>query len=270
MSAPAGQASWTYAVARPFDPVRVAGLRGVDGAEVHLVPHRELVAVVSALPAAELAETALRDKLEQPKWLEAAARAHHAVVAAVAAGGATLPFRLATIHHGDDRVAAVLRRGYRRLCAALDRLEGRIELGVKVYADREAMVAAATAAALPGPAGTSVGSAGPGRDFLRRRMERRRLWEDAGRRAAAVAEGVAAALARLADDSRLHRPQDPRLSGIPGENVLNAVYLVDAHRAGALGARAERLVEGVPGVWVRVTGPWPPYSFALPGEEEPA
>ena len=266
MSAPAGRASWTYAVARPFDPVRVAGLRGVGGAEVHQVPHRELVAVVSALPAAGLGETALRAKLEQPEWLEAAARAHHAVVAAVAAGGATLPFRLATIHHGDDRVAAVLRRGYGRLCAALDRLEGRIELGVKVYADREAMVAAATAAAPPGPAGTSFGSAGPGRDYLRRRMERHRQWEDAGRRAAALAERVAIALARLADDSRLQRPQDPRLSGIPGDNVLNAVYLVDARRAAALSALAERLVEGVPGAWVRVTGPWPPYSFADDGE----
>ena len=89
-------ASYTYAAARPFDPTQAAGLAGVDGAAIHLVRHQELVAVVSPLAPAHADGTALRARLETLAELEAIARAHHGVVAAVAACAVTLPFRLAT------------------------------------------------------------------------------------------------------------------------------------------------------------------------------
>jgi hypothetical protein len=135
MNEAAGRASYAYAVARSFDPARLAGVRGVDGAEVRLVEFRDLVAVVSPVPLAEFDEAALRTKLEWLPWLEATARAHHAVVDAVAASSVTLPLRLATVYRGDERVTEVLRQGHRRFRAALDRLAGRVELGVKVSTD---------------------------------------------------------------------------------------------------------------------------------------
>ena len=70
-------ASYTYAVARPFDPTQAAGLVGVDGAAIHLVRHQDLVAVVSPLAPADADETALRARLETLAELEAIARAHH-------------------------------------------------------------------------------------------------------------------------------------------------------------------------------------------------
>ena len=126
-------ASYTYAVARPFDPARAADLVGIDGTAIHLVRHQELVAVVSPLAPAAADETALRARLETLAELEAIARAHHGVVAAVAACTPTLPLRLATVHRGDERVAQVLRQEYRRFSETLDRLAGRVEVGVKIY-----------------------------------------------------------------------------------------------------------------------------------------
>ena len=126
-------ASYTYAVARPFDPTQAAGLVGVDGAAIHLVRHQDLVAVVSPLAPADADETALRARLETLAELEAIARTHHRVVAAVAACTPTLPFRLATVHRSDDRVARLLRREYRRFRETLDRLAGSVEVGVKIY-----------------------------------------------------------------------------------------------------------------------------------------
>ena len=90
MNAPAGWASYAYAVARSFDPAQLAGVRGVDGADVRLVRYRDLVAVVSPVPLTEFDEAALRTKLESLPWLEATARAHHAVVDVVAASSVTL------------------------------------------------------------------------------------------------------------------------------------------------------------------------------------
>jgi len=264
---PAGRASYTYAVARGFDPAQIAGLRGVDDTKVYLVPYADIVAAVSSVPLAEFDEAALRVKLERLEWLEAVARAHHAVVDAVAACSVTLPFRLATVYHGDERVTEVLRQAYRRFRGALDRLAGRVELGVKVSTDPEAMISAAparTSGGVPSPASPS-----PGKDYLRRRREQHRQRDDAWRQAAAVAERVETTLAELAVDTRHHRPQDPRLSGARGENVLNAAYLVDAERAEELATAAKGLDRQAPGARVEVTGPWAPYSFALPDEALP-
>jgi hypothetical protein len=177
MNEPAGRASYAYAVARSFDPAQLAGVRGVDGAEVRLVRYRDLVAVVSPVPLTEFDEAALRTKLEWLPWLEATARAHHAVVDVVATSSVTLPLRLATVYRRDERVIEVLRQGYRRFRAALDRLAGRVELGVKVYTDPQAMALAAS------PLASS-----PGRDYLRRRRAqhraRRRLAAGGGNRRA--------------------------------------------------------------------------------------
>lgn len=259
MNEPIGRASYAYAVARSFDPAQLAGVRGVDGAEVRLVRYRDLVAVVSPVPLTEFDEAALRTKLEWLPWLEATARAHHAVVDAVATSSVTLPLRLATVYRGDERVTEVLRQSYRRFHAALDRLAGRVELGVKAYTDPQAMAPA-----------TVPSASSPGRDYLRRRRAQHRAHDHAWQRAAASAERVDATLAGLAVDSRRRPPQRPQLSGARGENVLNAAYLVDAGRTDEFAAVARCLDAEAPGTRIELTGPWAPYSFALPDDEEPA
>ena len=202
-------ASYTYAVARPFDPTRAAGLVGVDGAAIRLVPHQELVAVVSPLAPADADETALRARLETLAELEAIARAHHSVVAAVAACTPTLPLRLATVHRSDERVAQLLRREYRRFSETLDRVAGRVELGVKIYVDHAG--ASAGAMSVAEETGGS-GSARVGRDYLRYRREQRDRRQHAWRRATTTAEQMDAVLAGLAVDRRQHRTQSAELS----------------------------------------------------------
>jgi Gas vesicle synthesis protein GvpL/GvpF len=251
-------ASYTYAVARPFNPTQAAGLVGVDGAAIHLVRHQDLVAVVSPLAPADADETALRARLETLAELEAIARAHHRVVAAVAACTPTLPFRLATVHRTDDRVAQLLRREYRRFRETLDRFAGRVEVGVKIYVQH----AGASAGAMSVAKTDGSGSARAGRDYLRNRREQRDRRQHAWRRATTAAEQMDAVLAGLAVDRRQHRTQSAELSAAPGENVFNAAYLVDAGRAEELAARAQRLGAENPHVTLEITGPWPPYSFA--------
>jgi hypothetical protein len=250
-------ASYTYAVARPFDPTRAAGLVGVDGAAIHLVRHQDLVAVVSPLAPADADEAALRARLETLAELEAIARAHHGVVAAVAACAPTLPFRLATVHRSDDRVAQLLRREHRDFRETLNRLAGRVEVGVKLYVQH----AGASAGAMS-VGETTGGSARAGRDYLRYRREQRDRRQHAWRHATTAAEQMDAVLAGLAVDRRQLGAQSAELSAAPRENVFNAAYLVDAGRAEEIAARARRLGAEDPHVTIEVTGPWPPYSFA--------
>ena len=112
----------------------------------------------------------------------------------------------------------------------------------------------------PGVSG-GVSGGGVGTAYLRRRQEERRRRAEAGRRVAGQADAVHAELADHAVASRHHPPQDPRLSGRPGAQILNTAYLLDEEQVPGFLAVARAAGERLPGIEVEVTGPWPPYSF---------
>ncbi|KAF4407178.1 GvpL/GvpF family gas vesicle protein [Streptomyces lycii] len=240
-------------------------LRGVAGAGVRTVAGSGLAAVVSPVSAADFDEQPLRAHLEDMRWLEATARGHQQVVDAVAAQTCALPLRLATVCRGEEGVRRMLATGREHFQETIRALDGRHEWGVKVYADPapDPAPAAAPAAA---PSGTSGGAGGriSGRDYLRQRRAQRQSRDASSRRAEEWARTVHETLGRSAEDSRLHRPQDARLSGQTGENVLNGAYLVPHEEAGAFTALVGGLADRAEGVRVQLTGPWAPYSFTGP------
>ena len=268
--------TYVYAIAWPPGPdavVAITAMSGVDDAPVRVVSHGDLMAVVSSVPAAAFDEAAMRERLEQMDTLESLARAHHTVVDAAAAHGTVLPLRMATVYRGDERVTEMLTRGRERFAAALDRLTGAMEWGVKVYTEPAPAASPSTAQG----SGSASGSAEParetsgsnmGRDYLRRRKEQRRSADEAWRQASGFAERVDAELCDRALDVRHYRPQNPKLSGARGDNVLNAAYLVSADGARAFAETARALDGSVPGTRVELTGPWAPYSFTLPEPEQ--
>ena len=162
-------------------------------------------------------------------------------------------------HHSDDRVVEVLRRGYRDLGATLNRLAGRVELGVKAFLDSSAKRVSPTEATV------APGSASPGRNYLHHRRQERDQRAQARRAAAAAAHQIDAALTEFGVDRRHHRTRSTPLSSATGENILNAAYLVEAGRIDVFAQEARRLGSENPQVRVE-TGPWAPYSFALRGE----
>jgi hypothetical protein len=72
---------------------------------------------------------------------------------------------------------------------------------------------------------------------------------------------VHAELADHAVASRHHPPQDPRLSGRAGAQILNVAYLLDEEQVPGFLAVTRAAGERLAGIEVEVTGPWPPYSF---------
>lgn len=254
---------WVHAVTRGLDGRRLAGLTGVGGGPVHAVEADGLAAVVSAVDLAEFGEEALRRNLEDLAWLESVARAHHHVADAVARFGPVVPARLATVYLDDARVGAVLAERRNGLTAALDRVDGRLEWGVKAYAVAEPAVAGT------GDPASGAGE-GPGRAYLRRRQARIAATEQSQQAASDGADQLHAAVGGLAVAARRHPPQDRRLSGTPDWMVLNGAYLVDAAGATEFADSVRRLVSGYPTLRVELTGPWPPYSFAAVDDEEPA
>jgi hypothetical protein len=262
---------WLHLVTRDLDPRQIVGLTGVGGASLRTVAAAGLIGVVGAVDLDEFGEEPLRRNLENLPWLETVARAHHQVADAVGRLAPVVPTRLATVYHDDARVASVLAERRTAFTAALDRVTGRIEWGVKAYAAPEA-----AAAAEPVAAG---GGASPGMAYLQRRRAQLSASEAAHQAAVNGADEVHAALERHVEAGLRHKPQDERLTGAAGWNVLNGAYLVDAGRAEEFAAAVRELDGAYPALRLELTGPWPPYSFAViedgatgveaTGDEEP-
>lgn len=263
---------YVYAVCRPFRSALQSQLTGVAGAPPKLLTHHGLVAVVSTVPEADFAEGPLRAHLEDLDWLTETARAHQGVIDALTAVTTPLPLRLATVFRDDSGVRSMMEAREDDFRRVLDRLEGRVEWGVKVYAETEPTEPAESAEptqSTGAETGRPESKAMSGRDYLRRRRMQTRAREDVWQRAAVFAGRLHQTLSSFAEDSRLHAPQNSALSGASGQNVLNAAYLVSRADSEEFVELVDREKDDAPGIRVELTGPWAAYSFTDEFAEEP-
>ncbi|QIY53819.1 GvpL/GvpF family gas vesicle protein [Streptomyces sp. RPA4-5] len=255
-------ATYVYAVCRLLDPAALSGLAGLAADfPVRTLPVGPLTAVVQHVPAAGFTEDAWQQRLSDRAELERCARAHHEVVTAAAACGPTVPLALATLYRGDERAQQALGADRDRFAAALARIEGHAEWGVKV--SLPATVSEAPQSAPPAPPRSGGRpSGGAGRAYLERKRGLHQAREQHHDRALRAAEDIDAALSRLATATRRLRPHSPEMTGERHRlQVLNAAYLVRTVREKEL-LDAVQLLRRRTGAEVEVSGPWVPYSFA--------
>ena len=249
---PSGPLLWVYGIV-PDGSAEPAAIEGVDGAAVRLHRHAGVAALVSDVPRERFDEEALSARLEELESLEALARAHERVLQAAMESGAVVPFRLCTLYSSPEPLNAMLDRDGLGLTAALDRLDGMQEWGVKAFLREPAAVSPDSTATEP-PTGT---------EYLSRKREQRDAVDAARTEIETVVAGIHARLAERAAAATLSRPQDRRLSGHEAEMVLNAAYLVPREGAEALRTAVEELERRheADGLDLELTGPWPPHHF---------
>jgi hypothetical protein len=165
---------------------------------------------------------------------------HERVVERLMADRTVLPMRFGSTVDGDGELRARLVSGQARFLALLARVEGRVELGVRVIQ----LAGAQNGHSTPLPV--------TGRDYLLARMR-------TGRTASSLDEPLAA----LAVQFR-HQP----VRG--ADEVLRAAYLVERRDVPRFRGRVERLQLEHPELAILCTGPWPPYSFVRDPELEVA
>ncbi|MYR02904.1 GvpL/GvpF family gas vesicle protein [Streptomyces sp. SID6139] len=258
---------YVYAVCRPLGAPLQAQLTGIGGAPPALLAHRGLIAVVSTVPEADFCEEGLKAHLEDLDWLAATARAHQGVIDALTTVTTPLPLRLATVFRDDSGVRSMMEARETDFLHALDRLEGRVEWGVKVFTEPPPEPATDERA---GTAATGEKSDKPmsGRDYLRRRRADTRAHEADLQAAEAFADALHQRLGAHAEASRLHPPQNASLSGALGRNVLNAAYLVPRNHSEEFVELVDRTKDEAGGLRVELTGPWAAYSFSGFAEED--
>lgn len=246
---------WLYAVTRdaPEDAVR-----GVAGEPVRAIRESGLAAYAGDVPTSEFGEPAVRRNLESLDWLAGVARAHDAVVRAAVTRGATIPVRLVTLFSDDASVRELLRDRASDFEAALGRLDGRTEWGVKAFGAKPGQ---------PGeqaPASEEAAS-NPGTSYLLRRRAARTERERSVRAATEHVDRLHARLAAHSVAERLHGLGGAAAREGEGTLLLNGAYLVENKRFAEFNDAVDADT-GQSDVRVQLTGPWPPYSFAyVPG-----
>lgn len=240
---------YLYAVSRGVSTTDLSTIPGLRGAELRVISHRGLDAIVSEVDLDEFGEDGLHRNFENLEWLEEIARGHDDVVHGVAAIATVAPLRMATICRTDDSVRTKLNQWHDDLVQALDRVEGRHEWSVKAYMSEVSD---------PEPAeAVTTGTA-----YLQRRRASLADARQAADDARTVADQVHRELAAASVASRLLQPQDRRLSGHTGVMTLNAAYLVDEASANAFRALVDDMATRYPAARIEMRGPWPPYSFS--------
>ncbi|MCQ8834553.1 GvpL/GvpF family gas vesicle protein [Streptomyces malaysiensis] len=226
------------------------------GTPVRTLPAGPLTAVVQDVPAAGFGEEALRRRLSDRAELERCARAHHAVITAASVLAPTVPLPLATLYLDDRRVQEALDERQTSFLTALDRIAGRAEWGVKVYAPTGPP---------PAPEAPSTDSSGSGRTYLDRVRTRRQSREQRHTQTLRAAERVDTAVRGLAVAARRLRPHGVEVTGKHRTHVLNAAYLLDLGRERELRAALASLRHDETDIQIELSGPWAPYSFADAG-----
>jgi hypothetical protein len=211
---------YVYAVCERETADPVPRRRGLGGAALRVALANGLAAVYS------------RHRTLQPRPSPQALWTQERVVRALMDRGAVLPMRFGTLLADEAALVEALTARREEFMAGLERVRGRVELGLRVVADR-----------LPAPRR----NADSGRAYLLDRVEEHRRAEQAAR-------DVHAPLARLACESRVRRRT-------AAPTLFAADYLVERDDAAAFRAEVERTAAVVPGVRAVCTGPWPPYGF---------
>jgi len=227
------------------DAALLAEAEGVGARKPTLVPGDGLAAIVSRVPLDEFGEEALRRNLEDREWLELAARAHDEVLSRAVGAAPLVPLRFGTVYRSEDGVRAMLAERGDELRDTIERLRGRVELGVKAFLRERVQDDE------PPPAS--------GRDYLLQKQRARAAASDAEGDAIESVRGLHARLAALADDARANPPQHPELSGRRERMLLNGAYLVAAEQQAAFAQAVDEHSDDR--LELVLTGPWPPYNF---------
>ena len=235
---------YVYCIVRS-DRQRDFGAIGIGGGQrVFTVAYEDLAAVVSDTPIVIYDPT--RDNV----------LAHEFVNETVMKEFTVIPMSFGTVFRSEEDVTELLRSTYQAFSDVLDKMQDKIEFGLKVLWDREKVIA----------------NLERDHDEIRRlkdeisrhtasstyfaRMQLGRLIEGAlEEMSARYVSGVHDALKRVAVASRSNKPIGDRM-------ILNAAFLVDRAQEQAFDERVKETSRNYEDVLsFKYSGPWPPYNF---------
>jgi hypothetical protein len=239
----AGKGRYVYCIIRSDQPLNFGPIGiGEEPAPVYTVRCDDLSAVVSDAPLGVLDPT--RDNV----------LAHQRVNETVMSDHTVLPMSFGTVFKTRDDVTAFLKSAYRAFSDVLDKMENKLEFGLKVLWDRDAVIHEIEREDEDIHRLKTEIAAQKGSTYFAR-MQYGRLIDAALQ--AKSERYVSEIFDRLRDVSVAARANKP----IGDRMILNAAFLVSRDSEDAFDARVKQLGASHDKLTFKYTGPWPPYNF---------
>jgi len=238
------QGKYVYCIIKTNAP-QTFGNIGIGGRNdlVHTVPYKEFAAVVSNCPLIIFDPT--REN----------ALTHEHVNEVVMKNFTVLPMSFGTVFRTEDDIRAFLQGTYQALVEVLDKMEGKIEFGLKVSWDKDAVIRE-----LEGENAEirrlkeEISSQASGSYFSK--MQLGRVVESALQaKADGYVKDIYEGLRNAAVASRSNKP-------IGDKMIMNAAFLVDRDKTKIFDDQISDIARRYENkLSFLYTGPWPPYNF---------
>jgi len=239
----AGRGRYVYCIIRSTQPLKFGGI-GMDEqwADVYTINYKDMSAVVSDVPIAPLDST--RENV----------LAHERVNETVMREHTVIPMSFGTVFKTREDIVELLRSAAEAFRDVLNKMQNKLEFGLKVLWDRDQAVREVEAEDEDISRLKKEISGQKGPTYFAR-MQYGRLVDAALH--ARSERYVAAVLDELRDVSVASRINKP----IGDKMIMNAAFLISRENESAFDARVKSIAGRFDKLTFKYTGPWPPYNF---------
>jgi hypothetical protein len=234
---------YVYCIIRSAQPLKLGPIGiGSEPAEVLTVRFKEIAAVVSDTPV-EVFDATRENVLAHERVNETVMRTH-----------TVIPMSFGTVFKTEGDIVELLKAAYDAFVDVLNKMEGKLEFGLKVLWDRDAVIRE-----IEGE-DEDVGrlkdeiSSQKGSTYFAR-MQYGRLVDGAVE--AKTERYVAEIFEQLRGASVASRANKP----IGDKMIMNAAFLVARDKEQEFDARVKEIGARYVNLTFKYTGPWPPYNF---------
>jgi hypothetical protein len=239
----AGRGRYVYCIIRAGQPLKFGPI-GMDDQwpDVYTINYKDMAAVVSDVPIAPLDST--RENV----------LAHERVNETVMRDQTVIPMSFGTIFKTREDIVELLRSAYEAFADVLNKMQDKLEFGLKVLWDREEIVRLIEQEDEDIHRLKSEISSQKGSTYFAR-MQYGRLIDSALQ--SRSERYVAEFLQRLRDVSVASRVN----RAIGDKMIMNAAFLVQRDQEQAFDRRIKEIASAFDKLTFKYTGPWPPYNF---------
>jgi hypothetical protein len=260
------QGIYVYAIGRSSDSSSVQLARHSDIYQVHA---GNLVAFVQFVDLSEYSEEALKERADDQAWLIAQAQAHHQVIETLHQKMPVLPSKFGSAYASEDDVRHALQEAEQAMLRRLDKIDGCDEWSASIYL----VGADLTQAALVRDPdlrklAEQVEQASEGAKYMLRQRLQSRLKDAIEQYETEIARDAFDALHPLTAELQIESPREAEQTPEGEPEIARASMLVRRERMQEFIDRAEQTNDAIDTIWLKITGPWPAYSFAQLEDQE--
>jgi hypothetical protein len=261
----AEQGIYVYGIGRVSD--RSSSV--IDGyPEIYQIDAGELVAYARIVALSDYSEEALKKRVDDQAWLISEARHHHAVVAEIHRRAPILPAKFGSAYATESDVRKALEQSKQAFLERLRMLEDCDEWAAYIYLEEDlTQVVLARDPELTDLAAELEG-ASEGRKYMLRQRLQSRMKDAIERYETEISQQALNALRALTARFQFEPPRNADATPEGELEIARASMLVRRDQVEQFINQAEQTNQAIAGVWLKITGPWPAYSFAQFETEE--